>query len=96
MITIYCICDCDGKMYVGSTKNTLEYRLRKHRNHQKYKICSSHLLNLNDCEIVPLARCCDKDRMKTEKHFINTIDCVNNYKLDYITHTKPETSKRYR
>jgi hypothetical protein len=94
MITIYCICDCDGKKYVGSTKKTLKERLRNHK--KKNNKCSSRLLNLKDCEIFSLTQCCEEERKETEQFFINKIDCVNTYKLDYTPHTKPETSKRYR
>ena len=81
MITIYCIEDINDLKYVGSTKQTLNQRLTKHRTNKKK--CSSSKLNLDYCIIYPLETCDESNRKDREKYWINHTDCVNTNKLTY-------------
>ena len=83
MVSIYCIEDCDGLNYVGSTIQTLSKRFNEHKSRKKTgKTCSSRQLNLDNCKIYELERCSAEDRFDREKYHINTIDCVNTNKLN--------------
>tara|TARA_R110001599_G_scaffold131244_2_gene307146 strand:+ start:47 stop:493 length:447 start_codon:yes stop_codon:yes gene_type:complete len=96
-IKIYLITDIDGLKYVGSTKKSLNYRLRKHKN-QKYSInikCSSSKLNLNDCEITLLEVCNIHNRSERESYWICNTDCVNIYKLNYVGTSEQNRRKSY-
>ena len=80
MISIYCIEDCDGRKYVGSTKNKLNHRLNQHKCDKTNNVSSSKL-NLHNCIIYSLETCNESNRKEREKYWINKIDCVNKYKL---------------
>ena len=45
MVKIYCIEDCNGLKYVGSTIQKLNQRLNDHRSHNE---CMSRKLNLDN------------------------------------------------
>ena len=78
---IYCIEDINDLKYIGSTSRTLSARLNEHRYKKRNNLtCSSKLLNLDYCIIYELETCDDKERLEREKHYINTIDCVNEIK----------------
>ena len=80
---IYCIEDCNGLKYIGSTKqHYLCNRLSGHRQDKKnrYGDFSSCELDLDNCEIYLLEESTEKDR---EKYWINKIECVNHYKLNF-------------
>jgi len=84
-VYIYLIKDNNGLLYVGSTDTTLEDRLRQHKYDRNFRYgkCSSCLLNLDNCSITTLEEC-DKDKRKEKESFwINKMDCVNTYKLNY-------------
>jgi len=74
MIQIYCIEDCDGLKYVGSTKQTLEERLYHHK---YYEDCKSRELKLDDCKIYTLEECQEEQRKEREQYWIDNTDCVN-------------------
>ena len=63
MVKIYCIEDCDGLKYVGSTIQKLNERLYHHRSHNQ---CTSRELNLYDCKIYLLEECDDNFRKVRE------------------------------
>jgi len=92
MVNIYCITDCNGLKYVGSTRQNIRHRLSNHTYHKKKNIryCSSHKLDLDNCEIEVLETCNPEIRYEREKHYINTIDCVNEIKFtfDYKSYHK--------
>ena len=92
MYKIYLITDCHNKKYVGHTKLTLKRRLQLHRRDEKKKNCSSYKLNLEDCKIELLEECNKENSKERERYWINTIDCVNNNKLNF---DKKEYNKEY-
>lgn len=83
MNTIYCIEDCEGKKYIGVTKQELKERLKNHRFHYNhmgkysYGSTASQNLNMKDCKIYELETCSDEDRQQREKYHIENTDCVN-------------------
>jgi len=92
-VIIYCIEDCDGLKYVGSTKNILNQRLSEHKTDKKRnRGCSSEKLNLNICKIYSLELCDECDRKEREKYYINQIDCVNKMRYDF---DRKENSKEW-
>lgn len=83
-IKIYLIEDKQGIKYIGSTKETLDRRLCRHRSkkntNDKYK-CSSRYLNLEDCTITLLEDNVEKEnRNEREQYYINNTTCVNTKK----------------
>ncbi len=84
MTTIYCIEDINDLKYIGSTNRKLNTRLTEHKySKNNNKKCSSSKLNLYNSIIYELEKC-DKSKSKErEQYWINKIDCVNNYKLDF-------------
>jgi hypothetical protein len=82
-VKIYCIEDCDGLKYVGSTKQKLKYRLTNHKYDKKNTpYCTSSQLNLEDCSITQLELCNEENRKEREKYWINKLNCINKYKLN--------------
>ena len=73
MVKIYCIEDCNGLKYVGSTIQPLNERL----SHHKCKKCSSRELNLDDCKIYTLEECDEENRNVKEQYWIDHTECVN-------------------
>ena len=93
MIKIYCIEDINDLKYVGSTKQKLKVRMRQHRTQRD---CSSDQLNLDYSMIYTLEECEEDLRKERERHWINTIDCVNVHKLngeDLIKRAKRDKAK---
>jgi hypothetical protein len=74
LVKIYCIEDCNGLKYIGSTKSKLNKRLSHHRSHNQ---CMSRELNLDDCKIYTLEECEEEDRKVREQYWIDHIECVN-------------------
>tara|TARA_R100000773_G_C4187897_1_gene94944 strand:+ start:430 stop:876 length:447 start_codon:yes stop_codon:yes gene_type:complete len=84
MVSIYGIEDINDNIYVGSTIQKLNRRLSVHRAHKRYNIyCSSSKLNLDYCIIYELERCNEEDRKEREQYWIDKLDCVNDYKLNF-------------
>ena len=84
MVTIYCIEDINDLKYVGSTKMKLSERLYGHISNKRLdRYCSSKKLNLDNCIIYSLESCNESNRKERESYWIDKIDCVNHYKLDY-------------
>jgi len=95
MVSIYCIQDCDGIKYVGSTTMKLNRRLSKHKSAKKSnKYCSSQKLNLDKCEIYLLETCNESNRKERERHWINEFDTVNKYKLNGLNKQKFKEHKK--
>jgi hypothetical protein len=74
-VKIYCIEDCDGLKYVGSTKRKLEHRLGQHRSNG-YR-CMSRKLDLDNCKIYTLEVTDEEHRKVREQYWIDNTDCVN-------------------
>ncbi len=93
---IYCIEDCNGLKYVGSTIKTLHRRLIKHKSDKKAnrsKCCSSKKLDLDNCKIYQLEECDISHRYEREKYWINNTDCVNISRSEY---DRKKVNKKYR
>ena len=87
MANIYEIVDCNGLRYVGSTERTLPQRLSVHKADKKRsKKCSSRKLDLDNCDINLLEVCDDSVKKERERHYINTLECVNIHKLNGSDH----------
>jgi|DEB0MinimDraft_10_1074344.scaffolds.fasta_scaffold78829_2 predicted GIY-YIG superfamily endonuclease len=78
MINIYCIEDINGLKYIGSTKETLRRRFKRHT-YRKNDIMksSSNKLDLDNSRIYLLEECEENKRDEREQFYIRTIDCVN-------------------
>ena len=85
MYTIYCVEDINDLKYVGSTKQSLSERLYGHISDKRIgRYCSSKKLDLDNCKIYSLETgVSEKNKKEKEGYWINKIDCVNIYKLDY-------------
>jgi len=84
MVVIYAIEDINDVIYVGSTIQKLSIRLSVHRAHKRHKkYCSSSKLNLDYCIIYELEKCEEKDRKEKEEYWINKLESVNDYKLNF-------------
>lgn len=81
MVLIYLIEDINGLKYVGSTCHTLSRRLSNHRSDKKCgRGCTSHQLDLDNCEISAIDECDENHRIEREKHHISSVECVNQLK----------------
>ncbi len=81
---IYCIEDCNGLKYVGSTIHNLNERLSRHKYDKKMAMnTSSKKLDLDNCKIYELESCEISHRKEREKYWINITDCVNTIKLNF-------------
>ena len=89
---IYIIEDRHNLKYVGSTIQTLESRLTRHKYCKKHfrKITSSKL-DLDNCEIKLLEICPIERRKEVEQYWIDRIDCVNKHRT--IAPDKSEYNK---
>jgi len=85
MNRIYEIVDCNGLRYVGKTTLKLTTRLSLHITDKKRgKKCSSRKLDLDNCDINLLEVCDDSVKKERERHYINTLECVNTRKLTFV------------
>ena len=109
------VCNETGLIYVGSTcEPTLARRLAKHvgdykywKNEKYHFVTSFKIIENNNYDIVLLENCpCENkdDLYKRERHYIETLDCVNKimvgrshkeYREDNIEKIKEE-NKKYR
>ncbi len=81
------VCNVTGKVYIGSTIETLARRLARHRATYKYfKECkykyvtSFQIIAQGNYDIVLIESypCESKDELnKQERHFIESLECVN-------------------
>ncbi len=74
-VKIYCIEDCDGLKYIGSTKRALKHRFGQHRSNP-YK-CMSRELDLDNCKIYTLEVTDEEHRKVREQYWIDNTVCVN-------------------
>lgn len=89
-VKIYCIEDCNGLKYVGSTKNSLNIRLYYHKYHEDTR---SRELDLQNCKIYTLEETDEENRKCREQYWMDTIECVN--KNNTTSFNKKEWSKIY-
>ena len=75
IVRIYCIEDCNGLKYIGSTKRSLNKRLSGHR--EKRNRCMSRELDLDNCKIYVLEECSEENRKVREQYWIDNTECVN-------------------
>ena len=75
-VTIYCIEDCNGLKYVGSTKRTLKHRLGQHKDKNKTDTTSREL-DLENCKIYTLEITDEEHRKVKEQYWIDNTVCVN-------------------
>ena len=94
MVKIYCITDCNGLNYVGSTKQTLQQRLNQHKYDKKRYNISSCELDLDNCSIKVLEECHEDDRIVREQYWIDNTNCINSIRA--IGVDKNIYHKRYR
>jgi hypothetical protein len=77
-VKIYCIEDINDLKYIGSTTQSLNQRLNKHRFQKR---CDNHItskkLNLYNCIVYELETCDEYDRDERERYWILNTDCVN-------------------
>ena len=98
MVNIYKITDVNGLCYVGGTRQGIRHRLSNHcySKRKRRRKCSSYELDLDNCEIEVLEVCTPECRIEREKHYINTIDCVNINKMNGLNREKlKEYQKEY-
>ena len=91
-VKIYCIEDCNGLKYVGSTKQKLNKRLYQHRSQDE---CKSKDLELYNCKIYTLEETDEENRKIREQYWMDTIECVNKYNT-ICKQSKKEYDKIYR
>ena len=79
VVNIYCIEDCYGEKYIGSTRQTLRKRHSEHKSDKegRKKNCSSSRLDLTNSEIWLLEKCSEDQRKEKEQYYIDNIECVN-------------------
>ncbi len=72
-VNIYKITDCNGLIYIGSTRSTVIERLCNHRYEKRKgrRHCSSHKLDLDNCEIEVIEECDPKDKKEKLKYWMN-------------------------
>ena len=85
MVSIYCIEDINNLNYIGSTIQKLNQRLGQHKTDKirRPSVFSSSELNLNNCKIYELEKCEQSNRKERESYWINKMECVNKYKLNF-------------
>ena len=90
IVRIYCIEDCNGLKYIGSTKRSLKSRLYNHIKEVKY--CSSQELDLENCKIYTLEKTDEENRKVREQYWMDNTECVNKCK---VIGNKKEREKQY-
>ena len=93
MINIYCIEDINGLKYIGSTKDKLDVRFKKHKCISG-NTCSSRLLDLKQSKIFLLEKVNDSERKQKERFWINNSICVNEKKLNYDKNNDNEKRRK--
>ena len=78
MVKIYCIQDCNGLKYIGSTKSSLKHRLGQHKSDKK---TTSRELDLQNCKIYTLEETDEENRKVREQYWIDNTECVNKCKV---------------
>lgn len=79
------VCNETGEQYIGSTTQSLALRIAQHRNYSKTprdQCNSKQIIDRGNYAIVLIEECpCEnKEQLeRRERHFIETMDCVNRY-----------------
>jgi len=76
-VKIYCIEDCNGLKYVGSTKQKIKKRFSEHKYCRSCRSCSSWKLDLDNCKIYVLEETDEEHRQEREQYWIDNTECVN-------------------
>ncbi len=92
MVKIYCIEDCNGLKYVGSTKRTLKERFNHHKSH---KNCSSRKLDLDNCKMYILEETDEEHKQEREQYWIDNTECVNYLNAIQDKHTVKEYRRKW-
>ena len=92
-VKIYCIEDCNGLKYVGSTKQKLNIRLSNHRCRDD---CMSRELNLDNCKIYTLEVTDENHRKIREQYWIDNTECVNYQNTIFDKKGRTRYLKQYR
>ena len=100
MVKIYCIEDCNGLKYVGSTTEKLNKRLSRHKRNKRANRphCSCSKLQLENCKIYQLEETDEEHRFQKEQYWIDNIDCINKIRafgFDYKARIASEKYKSY-
>ena len=91
---IYCIEDINDLRYIGSTKNTIGYRLSKHKTDARLgRNVSSSQLNLYNCIIYELETCDKDNSWERETYWMKKLNSVNQRKGQ--TKDKKNYNKKY-
>jgi hypothetical protein len=72
------VCNETGEQYIGSTTQTLAQRLSHHVSHKN--CMSSKIIYRGNYEIILIEECpCENKNqlLRKERHFIETLDCIN-------------------
>ena len=97
MEQIYLLEDINGLKYVGRTKQQLYRRIIGHKNDKKRgHYCSSSKLDLEKCKktVIDIADS-EKEARELEEFYINSIDCVNEAKLNAWQFGQKQYDKDY-
>jgi len=88
------VCEETGKQYIGSTCTSLVKRLYNHK--KKSNVCSSKILINPKIILIEDYPCDRKEQLiARERHFIETMDCVNIIKRPLLTYDeKKDYSKQ--
>ena len=82
MAITYClVCNITGEKYYGSSKQTLEKRMKEHKS-KSNKCCSRHIILRGDYDIYQLAEyeTIEEAEMK-EKWYIDNKECINEQRV---------------
>jgi hypothetical protein len=74
IVRIYCIEDCNGLKYIGSTNQPLKHRLGQHKDSNQ---CTSRELDLDNCKMYTLEETDEEHRKVKEQYWIDNTECEN-------------------
>jgi group I intron endonuclease len=95
MTLIYKILDnTNGDIYVGSTSQKINNRMKNHRaDAKRNNHCSSKkIINNNDYEVIIIEECDEENRKEREQYWIDNSDCIN---IRNATFNKKEFMKKW-
>jgi hypothetical protein len=101
------VCNTTGNQYIGSTTQSLSQRLGGHKKDYKRflegkitkQVSSFSILCENNCEMILIEDypCENKNQLeRRERHFIETVQCVNKYKPAQTKEELKEYRQKYR
>ena len=100
------VCRTTGKIYVGSTKLTIEERLKMHESNKRcwergtyHYVTSFKVLESNDYDIELIEVCDEEERNVREGFYIQTLNTVNRFiagrnKKEYIEEHRDEINAK--